>query len=394
MDILQGTIVVKTLQGLESLLADEMSRLGAPAPEIRTRAVVCEGTGNPELLYRLNFHLRTGLRVYVKLSEGRVSDYDDLYAHVKEMAWETLFRSSQTLAVHATCYSDVFTHSHFTALKVKDAIVDKLRESTGRRPNVDTQNPNYSVHILIRGLDMELYLDTSGEPLFKRGYREPGARAPLNESLAAGLVMLSNWQPDKDLLWDPMCGSGTIAIEAAMIQAGIAPGLLRENYGFQRWGTWDAELFSGIKSEAESMVQRVARPAIYASDKDGRQVRLAKSNAMAAGVLKHIRWSSGDFFHAKTPADRGVMITNPPYDERMALDDAVAFYKGIGDKMKADMQSWDAWIFSGQLDGMKHLGLRPGKKHKLYNGPIPCLYNHYELFSGKRNAHLAESSET
>src|SRR5690606_30048734 len=156
MDILQGTIVVKTLQGLESLLADEMSRLGAPAPEIRTRAVVCEGTGNPELLYRLNFHLRTGLRVYVKLSEGRVSDYDDLYAHVKEMAWETLFRSSQTLAVHATCYSDVFTHSHFTALKVKDAIVDKLRESTGRRPNVDTQNPNYSVHILIRGLDMEL----------------------------------------------------------------------------------------------------------------------------------------------------------------------------------------------------------------------------------------------
>jgi putative N6-adenine-specific DNA methylase len=312
-----------------------------------------------------------------------------LYDQIRAFDWHKLIKPTQSFAIDPTCYSDVFTHSHFTALKVKDAITDRIRDEVGRRPNVDTQRPQYGIHILMRGLEYEIYLDTTGEPLFKRGYREDGAQAPLNEALAAGLVLLSEWPSGHLPLWDPMCGSGTIPIEAALIKANVAPGLWRRHFSFMNWQGWAPEIWNSLKAKAEAQIKPDSSVPIYASDISDKMVRLAKTHAMAAEVRQHIEFMTVDFFKVAPPGEKGVILTNPPYDKRLTIEDAVDFYQEIGDWLKSSLEGWDAWIFSGQIEGMKHLGLRPSRKFNLMNGAIPCKFHKYELFSGKRKEHLA-----
>lgn len=393
MELLDRPILVKTFQGLEQVLAKEMADLGADNITEHTRAVECSNVGSTDLIYRLNLHLRSAIRIYLKLLSDRAHNYDELYSRIKELPWDKLIRPTQTLAVDATCYSDIFTHSHFTALKVKDAITDRIRESIGRRPNVDVKAPTYGIHILIRGLDFELYLDTSGSPLFKRGYRADGAKAPINEVLAAGLILLSDWPNSGMPLWDPMCGSGTIPIEAAMIQGNVAPGMLREDYGFMRWPDYDPGEWQGLLKNAEGQLAEKPMEPIFASDISGGAIRTARSNALASGMRDRIRFFVKDFLKAEPPADQGVIITNPPYDKRIPVEDSVSFYQAIGDHLKAQLQGWQAWIFSGQLEGMKHFGLRPSRKYQLMNGAIPCRFNKYELFSGRRKEFLASNDQ-
>jgi putative N6-adenine-specific DNA methylase len=390
MDIFSQPIIVKTFQGFESILAAEMNALGAQEVEQHTRAVSCAADPDPAFLYRLNLELRSAIRVLVRIHTGKANDYEDLYRITTDYAWEKLIRAGNTFAIDAQCYSDVFTHSHYTALKLKDAIVDRIRKQTSRRPNVNTDSPDYRINILVRGLDFEIYIDSSAEPLFKRGYRSDHGPAPLNEVMAAGLVLLSGWPSSGLPLWDPMCGSGTILTEAAMIQSKQAPGLLREQFGFMRWKPFDAHLWEKMLKEAEERIEDPGQNMICASDVDNRAVQAAKSNALAAGVRRHIRFKKADFFTCALPFEAGIIITNPPYDKRMEVDDAVDFYQRIGDRLKNDLSGWQAWIFSGQEEGMKHLGLKPSARHHLMNGAIECKYNKYELFKGKRKEFLAQ----
>ena len=381
-------ILVKTFQGLEEVLEKEMLALGARNTEIHIRAVECDAGEDTELIQSFNLHLRTAVRVYLRLFSGKANNFDNLYREIKAYPWEDYIRPQDTMAIQATCYSDIFNHSHFTQLKVKDAIADRIREAKGRRPNVNLVRPTYNLYIIIKGIEFEMYLDTSGEPLFKRGYKREGAPAPLNEVMSAGLVQLSGWQESGLPFYDPMCGSGTLPVEAAMLQNGIPPGLWREHFGFMEWPDWDRSAWEKMKAPYEDISPSPENPPIYAADISRDAVRITRSNAQAAGVRSEVRVSAKDFFKSAPPCEEGMIITNPPYDKRFAVEDSVAFYQKIADQLKKSYSGWQAWIFSGQLEGMKHFGLKPSKKLTMMNGNIPCKFNKYELFKGKRNEHL------
>ena len=328
------------------------------------------------------------MRIYLRLFSGKANHFDNLYKEIKAYPWEEYIKPQDTIAIQATCYSDVFTHSHFTQLKVKDAIADRIREAKGRRPSVNLVRPTYNLYIIIKGIEFEIYLDTSGEPLFKRGYKREGAPAPLNEVMSAGLVLLSGWR-DSDLpFYDPMCGSGTLPIEAALIQKKIPPALWREHFGFMEWPDFDVHSWNKLKEPFEDIDLSTDSPPIYASDISRDAVRIARSNTQAAGVRSIVNVSAKDFFKSPPPCEEGIIVTNPPYDKRFAVEDSVAFYQRIADQLKTNYAGWEAWVFSGQLEGMKHFGLKASKRINLMNGNIPCRFNKYELFKGKRNEHL------
>jgi putative N6-adenine-specific DNA methylase len=377
---LDQSYLAKTFHGLEDLLAQELTDLGAA--EVRPVKRAVHFSGDQRILYQANLWLRTALRVLVPIHQFEARDEGGLYRGVQAIAWGEYLTPSQTLAVDTVVHSAQFTHGHYVALKAKDAIVDQFRQQTGRRPSVDTDNPDLRIHLHVNDVTVRVLLDSSGESLHRRGYRLAGRRAPLNEVLANGLLRLSGWTPEQPLL-DPMCGSGTIPIEATLISANIAPGLLRQRFGFQLWRDYDQSLWANLRREARAARRSPLAP-ILGRDLAPAAINAAQANARRAQVQDLIDFAPADFLLEPAPEVPGWLIMNPPYGERLGEEDQRAFYRSIGDRFKQAYAGHQAWVISSNLPALKALGLKPAKKHTLYNGPLLCKFQGYELYAGTR----------
>lgn len=371
-------IVAKTLYGLEAVLADEITALGGQEISLQNRAV--SFVGDRRLLYAANLKLRTALRVLRPILTFTATNDDQLYRKIQEVDWAAYLSPADTLAVDCFASSQHFQHSKFVALRIKDAIVDQFRERQGVRPSVDVVSPTLRLNAHVSHDQCTIALDSSGDSLHKRGYRLDKTQAPLNEVLAAGMVLLSGWDRKSPFV-DPMCGSGTIAIEAAMLAQNRAPGLCRDNFGLMRWRDFDEVLWQAVKQSAQAQNQDT-KGEIVASDRSEKAVRIARENAARAGVADAIHFSASPFDRLAVAAGNGTLITNPPYGERMQRSDLLALYKALGDHLKQSYTGFDAWILSGNKQALKHIGLRPSKKIKLYNGPIECSFQRYHLYEG------------
>lgn len=375
------------MHGLEAVLQAELDKLGALNTEILTRAVKFEG--DQRTLYRANYELRTALRILRPLFQFTCKTENELYKGIYDYDWQQLLSPDGTLAVNATCNSEIFTHSHYVSLKTKDAIVDQFRDKTGRRPNVDLIQPDLLVHIHIWQDQCSVSLDSSGESLHRRGYRRENLQAPLNEVLAAGLLSLAGW-PKNLTLTDPMCGSGTLPVEAAMMAAGIPAQHKRRHFGFHRWPDFDRELWEEVKKSAWPTEPPANMPAIYASDIQQKAVRMAQINAREAEVYKYIRFDVCNFDELRPHTETGMLIFNPPYDERLPLEEVADFYNQIGQNLKYHFSGHEAWIFSGNLGAVKHIGLRPGFKTQLFNGGIEARYLRFDMYQGSKKKESTE----
>jgi putative N6-adenine-specific DNA methylase len=308
---------------------------------------------------------------------------EELYKQAKDFPWEDYFSEEATFSIDAAVHSEHFSHSQFALLKVKDAIVDRFREQGKKRPNIERTNPDIKIHLHIRADKIDLSLDSSGDPLFKRGYKKEQHKAPINESLAAAMIMLSDWDGEQ-LLMDPMCGSATIAIEAALIQANVPPNLLRERFGFEFWSSFDGGLLAEVLEEGRQSSKAPATK-IIVRDKDSYSIRAARVNINVSKMKSYIEIEQGDFFEMEPPAEKGVMIFNPPYGERLGDEDKmIDFYQEIGTKLKHSYAGWDAWLISSDIQALKRIGLRAEKKFPLMNGKLECSFRKFSLFEGKR----------
>jgi putative N6-adenine-specific DNA methylase len=367
-------------RGLEAALAAELAALDASA------IVAAEGgvgfAGARELAYRANLESRIASRILWQVAHGRYRDESDLYRLARDVDWTQHFRVERTLRVDIAASGSKLRSLEFATLKVKDAVCDRCRDETGRRPSIDKERPDVRVHGYLTADEATLYLDTSGEALFKRGYRRDTEAAPLRENLAAGLIALSGWTPPTAFL-DPMCGSGTIAIEAALIAADRAPGLDRR-FGFQKLAWYDGPTWQRLRQRARDRVR--AAPAlapIFASDADGSTLAHCRSNAAAAGVTDWIGIAQADVLTRDAPAAAGVLIANPPYGLR--LDDAsrlAAFYPRLGDALKRRFAGWTAFLLTGDLRLANLIGLKPSRRTPLWNGNVECRLYRFEIVAG------------
>ncbi|EAS19918.1 N6-adenine-specific DNA methylase [Flavobacteria bacterium BBFL7] len=380
-------MIAKTLFGLEEVLEKELRQLGATRIEKGVRMVSFEG--DLGFMYKANMMLRTAIRILVPIHSFRARNEVDLYDGIYQMDWSQYLTAHDTLAVHGTVASQYFNHSQYVALKTKDAIVDQIRNNTGRRPDVDTKHPDLRISVHINDQKVDVSIDSSGEPLFKRGYRQETNIAPINEVLAAGLILLSDWDQRSQFI-DPMCGSGTIAIEAAMIAANIAPNLNRPEFGFEKWPNYDNALFEMIQESCLKKMREFEGP-IIARDADGYTLEKAKENVKNANLQDFIKLEKGDFFRDHQSAQAFLMF-NPPYDERIEID-TDAFYKSIGDALKQRYTGSTAWMITGNLDALKSVGLRPSRKIKVYNGKLEARFVKYEMYRGTKKLHKLVDSD-
>ena len=381
-------MIAKTFQGLETVLATELIDLGANNIQIGRRMV--SFTGDKELLYRANFQLRTAIKILKPIKHFRATSADEVYSAVQEIDWTQYLTNETTFAVDSVVFSTEFRHSKFVAYKVKDAIVDQMREKTGERPNIRVTNPDLQLHIHIAEYDCTLSLDSSGESLHRRGYRHESVEAPLNEVLAAGIIMLTGWKGQCDLI-DPMCGSGTIPIEAALIARGIAPGVYRKEYAFEKWSDFDQELFDRIYEDDSN--EHPFEHHIYGYDINHNAVTIATTNVKAAGLSKEISIAQQDFADFTQPAEKSVIITNPPYGERISAPDLLGLYKMIGNKLKHEFTGNEAWVLSYREECFDQIGLKPSLRTPLFNGSLECELRKYQMFSGKFNEMRAEGGD-
>ncbi|MCW8980433.1 MAG: THUMP domain-containing protein [Altibacter sp.] len=374
-------MVAKTLYGLEELLAQELRQLGASAIETGTRNVSFEGdTG---FMYKANLCCRTAIKILKPITAFNVFSEEDLYKRVYDMPWENYMSANGSLAIDATVYSEQFTHSQYVAFKTKDAIVDRFRDREGERPNVDLDHPTLRINIHIDRNICTVSLDSSGHSLHKRGYKTESTLAPINEVLAAGMIMLSGWSGQCDLM-DPMCGSGTIVTEAAMIACNIPPNLNRDEFGFETWPDFDVDLYERIEDAALNKV-RDFHFKIYGFDKDPVAVKKAKENAKNANLQDFIDFEVKDFFESEKETGRQLyMIFNPPYDERISVADISKFYADIGSTLKHGYAGTQAWMITSNMEALKHVGLRPSTRIKLYNGKLESKFVRYEMYEGSK----------
>lgn len=384
-------MVAKTFQGLEEVLAEELRALGAENVEPGRRMVSFEGT--LETLYRANLQCRTALRILKPFYSFRAKDADTLYDHVKEYDWSKLLDTDKTFAIDTVTNSDEFKHSRFVTYRVKDGIVDWFKDRFGedKRPGVRLQDADVMINVHINGTAVTLSLDSSGESLHKRGYRVAQTEAPINEVLAAGIILRSGWRGDCPLV-DPMCGSGTFLIEAALIAANINPGIYRKGFAFERWADFDAELFESIYNDDSN--EREVRFKIYGADISPRAVEIAQKNIKSAGVGKYIeleRRALSAWTEAPQPA--GVLVTNPPYGERISAPDMDALYKTIGSQLKHVFTGYHAWIIGYRDEYFARIGLAPSEKIPLYNGALECSLREYIIFDGDRKSFVRQGGK-
>ena len=372
--------IIKTLHGLEEILCKELEAIGGLNPQPLIRAASCEG--DLSFLYKANVCLRTAISILKPINRFRARDEEQLYRGVQNINWSSIFGMANTFAITASVNSDHFNHSKYVALKSKDAIVDQFRRKYGERPSIDVENPDIKINIHIARDQVTVSLDSSGDTLNKRGYRKEGVFAPLNEVLAAGLVSLSGWNKKTDFV-DPMCGSGTILIEAAMMARNIAQNINRKSFAFKNWKdfnqeTWDKVLADAKNQETETDCQ------FFGSDISDKNLRVAVGNCFEASLAGKIKFENCDIRDLNVPFESGIAITNPPYGERLQLNDMNEFYKEISDAMKKNFEGYDFWVISSNMDALKHLRLRTSRKITMYNGSLECKFNKYEMYRGTK----------
>ena len=379
-------LVAKTFHGLEEILAKELTELGASNIEIGNRMVAF--TGDKALMYKANFCLRTAIRILKPIKHFKANTADEVYDNIKSIAWENYLDNTKSFAVDAVVFSNEFRHSKFVAYKVKDAIVDYFRDQTGERPSVRINNPDVLLNIHIAEDRCTLSLDSSGESLHRRGYRQEAVEAPLNEVLAAGMILMTGWKGECALI-DPMCGSGTIPIEAALIARNIAPGVFRKEFAFEKWIDFDQDLFDSIYNDDSQ--EREFNHKIYGYDNNPKANEIAIRNVKAAGLSKEIELKLQPFQQFEQPKEKSIIITNPPYGERISTDDLLGLYKMIGERLKHAFAGNDAWILSYRDECFDQIGLKPSVKIELYNGALECQFRKYQLFDGKYKAFRQEN---
>ena len=381
----QFEIIAKTFMGLEPVLAKELAQLGANDVQVGRRMVSFKG--DKELLYRANFQLHTAIRILKPIKHFRALSADDVYEGVKDIDWSEYIALDKTFSVDSVVFSEEFRHSKFVAYKVKDAIVDQFRERTGKRPNISITNPDIRLHIHIAEDQCTLCLDSSGESLHRRGYRQESVEAPLNEVLAAGMILMTGWQGETDFI-DPMCGSGTLLIEAALIARNMAPGLFRKEFAFEKWPDFDADLFDKIYNDDSQ--EREFNHKIYGYDIDMKAVNTARMNVKAAGLSDIISIEQRDFKEFTQPENKSIIITNPPYGERISTPDLLGTYKMIGERLKHEFTGNDAWILSYREECFDQIGLKPSIKIPVFNGSLECEFRKYQMYDGKIKDFRAE----
>ena len=372
-------IQIKTFFGLEEILANEIKKLGGRNVEVKNRAVNCEG--DLGFLYKINYSARTALKILVPIVGFKAFNEQQFYARLMKINWEEFLDLNQTFAIDATVNSETFKHSQFMALKMKDAIADYFKAKYKKRPNVDAKDPEIKFHLHIDRELVTISLDSSGDPLFKRGYRKEQGEAPINEVLASGMLQLAGWDGKGNFL-DPMCGSGTLLIEAAMIALDLPAQIFRKKFAFQNWNNYDEELFRKIKEFRINRVKEFTGK-IVGFDIDARMLNASKINIESAEMEDVIEVRKQNFFDSKKDLFPLLIVFNPPYDERITITDD-DFHKKIGDTFKQNYPNTLAWLISSDLEAVKKIGLRPSRKIKLFNGKLETRFLQYEMYEGTK----------
>ena len=375
-------LVAKTLYGLENVLAEELTSLGASDVKTANRAVLFNGDKN--LLYRVNYCSRTALSVLMPVGDFRIRSKDDLYKCGLKVDWDRFMDADDTFSIVPVINSPHFTHTGYAGLILKDSIADYFRNKSGRRPSVDTDDPTILINLHISNDQVTISIDSSVVPLFKRGYRQEQAVAPLNEVLAAGILLMSGWKASTALT-DPMCGSGTIPIEAGLIACNIPPGKFRKFFGFQRWKDFDEELFNKIKIEYDKLAG-ISSVKICGSDISELAVTQSRSNVSGAGLNGIVSIELSDFKDIKSIDEHGFVFLNPPYGQRLHPDELDGLYSMIGTTLKHNFPGNTAWLITSNKESLKKVGLKPKEKYTLFNGALECTLLKYEMYTGTRKA--------
>ncbi len=378
-------MLAKTFFGFEDILATELRNLGAMKVEKGTRSVSFEG--DKGFMYKANLCLRTALKILKPITRFFIRNEKDYYQKLYDFAWEKYFSVNQTFAVSVTLQTEMFNHSQYVALRAKDAIVDRFRDKTNKRPNVDTLHPDLQIHIHIQKNEIIVSLDSSGASLHQRGYRAATNIAPINEVLAAGILLLSGWDGQTDFL-DPMCGSGTFLIEAAMIACNIPANIHRKEFAFEKWNDYDADLFETI-FESCLKKTREFHHQIMGYDKAPSAVAKAKENLKNANLSEYVEVSQKNFFETRKETKESPLhiVFNPPYNERLQID-VQQFYESIGNTLKNGYPNTDAWFITSNLEALKYVGLRPSRKIKLFNGKLESKLLNYKMYEGSKKQHF------
>ncbi|MFN3019836.1 class I SAM-dependent RNA methyltransferase [Chryseobacterium sp. TY3] len=374
-------IQIKTFFGLEEILAEEVKKLGGRKVEIKNRAVNCEG--DLGFLYKINYSCRTALKILVPIKSFKAFDADRFYDRLFDIQWDEYMSIDQSFAIDATINSERFSHSQFMTLKMKDAIVDFFKMKYRDRPNVDSKNPDIKFHLHIDRELVSISLDSSGDALFKRGYRQMQTEAPINEVLASGLLQIAGWDGKGNFL-DPMCGSGTLLVEAAMIALDLPAQIFRKKFAFQNWKNYDAELFTKIKEFRINRIKEFTGK-IVGYDIDLKALNIAKTNIEAAELEEVIEVKKQNFFESKKELFPLLVVFNPPYNERISIE-VEDFYKKIGDTFKQNYPNTLAWLITSDLEATKKIGLRPSRRVKLFNGKLETRFLQYEMYEGTKKA--------
>jgi len=375
-------LIAKTLYGLENTLADELKLLGANAVQQVNRAVTFEG--DLALLYKSNYCARTAMSVLMQLYTFHIHSAKDLYKNCLKLNWEDYLDPQQTFSIVPVVNSQFFSHTGYAGLLMKDAIADRFRQRTGKRPSVDTNDPDLVFNLHISNDQVSVSLDSSVIPLYKRGYRKEQGSAPINELLAAGMILLSGWSAETSLL-DPMCGSATIPIEAALVASKIPPGRYRKFFGFQRWRDYDEDLLSKVKKESDELII-TPTVKIYGSDISEYAVNMSHDNIQSAGLSEIITITRCDFRDVKTHEKEGIIIMNPPYGQRIKSENPESLYSMIGSTLKHNFEGFTAWLITSDKEALKHVGLKTTKKKILFNGSLECLFVQYDLYKGSKKS--------
>ncbi len=381
MDQKEINITLKTFYGFEEVLSDELIELGFSKPEVLNRAVRVKGTWKD--VYFLNLNVRCAITVLVEVYKFKIRDEDDLYNKCRKIDWTKHFSIDKTFAIKGAVFSDIFQHSQYPFLLVKDAIVDRFRDKFNDRPDVNVKSPQVVFDVYINNKDVTISLNSSGLPLFQRGYRETAGLAPLNEVVAAGLIRMSGWDK-KSTFVDPFCGSGTLLIEAGMMAAGIPPMIDRQHFAFKNFSNYNAELWDEIQSAIPKRITGLPCK-IVGSDISAEMVTKARRNLRGLPFGRFIETSVNSFDETEKPEGNGVMVSNPPYGERMG-EEIEEMYEKLGDWMKTTMKGYDCWVLSSNMEALKFLGLRPDKKIKIFNGDLECSFRKFSVYEGSKRA--------